>query len=204
MNTPTKALPAIIAEMRDELDHSRFVVEVSVEAFGSWLTRLEALAAQDAALSAPRAGGFLTAEGEVYREVEVEPEIRHEFTSCDANGKPSAPADGEAEAIAVYLDRLAQNYYGHDPSHECAKAAALIRRLTRSAGPQGEAVCVDGWKLEEAEWGRGDLRITAPDGGSLILSESRYAFPAAVILRQLALAVLPLQALATPAPEGKV
>jgi len=42
-NPQAEQVAAIVAEMRDELEHSHYTVEVTVEAFKAWADRLEAL-----------------------------------------------------------------------------------------------------------------------------------------------------------------
>jgi hypothetical protein len=169
MNTPTKALPA-----NDVLETVARYCGKKSSMYRYIAQDLEALAAQDAALSAPQAGGECTqrhrcdclgackygrgghgaappsAPAVLDRPARVagrdfaagQPEqqvIGRAQAHYDAqHQQPSAPADGEVEDVLRGLENWARLNSDETTREFLREAAALIRRLTRSAGPQGE------------------------------------------------------------------
>jgi hypothetical protein len=158
MNNPTKALPAIARAIKSAdlygvlQDVQNGITAPGHASMANHAIRLidkardelQSLAAQDAAptkgLPDIGVGVDVTAEGAhvtvAWWEGEVGSIIYSEFHS--APEQPSVPADGETEAL---LNAALGEAFADDPANAVRAHTAvtpLIRRLTRSAGPQGE------------------------------------------------------------------
>jgi hypothetical protein len=184
MNTPTKALPAndylrVMRNLEREYPMDAKVIAAYVEYLGDGICRL---AAQDAALSAPQAGGECPrCNGVGYVTDGFDGQGDEQCDACDGTGKaapPSAPPDGEADLVSACLDlrELVEGKRGHrwadhglrlKDTVEWVRFYNIVSRLTRSAGPQGEVGrvrCIGG--VYDVEWTAHNM-ATIPHGASL-------------------------------------
>lgn len=125
---PLLALAEIVAEMNDELSHSQYAIEVSVESFARWIDQLTALAAAH----------------EGWQPIETAPKDGSSIIGFWINTDENTTCDGRVDFSYMYIlwwDGFHWETAGYDHSHEMEPThwkpcpiAPVIAAATRGGG----------------------------------------------------------------------